>query len=69
MEFALGETHACHIINILQDELCEAPPNSPNESFYSDLAYVSGVLPITIDPPTAQVVINDTHETECSEYD
>ena len=66
LEFAPGETRICHIINILQDESCEF---TPNEFFFSDLAYVSGVQPITIDPPTAQVVIDDSRETECSKYD
>ena len=64
--FPRGSMRVCHIINILQDDVCE---NSPNEYFYSDLAYVSGVQPINIDPPTAQVIIDDSRETECSKYD
>ena len=51
----------CHTIEILQDDICEYPPN---EFFFSDLAYVSGVMQITIAPQTAQVVIDD--ERECS---
>ena len=60
--FVQGQTRACHTISILQDELCEYPPN---EFFFSDLAYVSGLLPITISPSTAQVIIDDSFEPEC----
>ena len=63
--FAEGATRVCHTIDILQDEMCEYPPN---EFFFSDLAYVSGLLPITISPETAQVVIDDSSEAECSKY-
>ena len=60
--FSRGATRVCHTIDILQDNICES---SPNEFFFSDLAYVSGVQPITISPPTAQVVIDDSMEEEC----
>ena len=63
--FTHNDTRVCHTINIFQDDDCE---NNPNEDFFSDLSYVSGVLPITIDPPTAQVIIDDTLERECSKY-
>ena len=63
--FSCGATHACHTILINQDNICES---SPNEFFFSDLAYVSGILPITISPPTAQVIIADSDQPECGEY-
>ena len=60
--FNRGDTRVCHTIDILQDNICEYPPN---ENFFSDLAYVSGMQPITIAPPTAQVIIDDSDEPEC----
>ena len=65
LAFPRGSTRRCHTIDIVNDDICETDPNE----FYSDLAYVSGVQPITIDPSTAQVVIDDSRETECSKYD
>ena len=64
LPFPRGTRRVCHIVDILQDELCE-----DNENFFSILLLVSGEQPIMIDPPTAQVVIDDSHETECSKYD
>ena len=60
--FASGETRVCHTIEIINDDICE---HNPNEFFFSDLAYVSGMQPITIAPPTARVVIDDSGEPEC----
>ena len=60
--FSRGDTRVCHTIDILQDIICE---DDPNENFFSDLSYVSGVPPITINPPTAQIVIDDSDELEC----
>ena len=60
--FNTGDTRVCHSITILQDNVCES---DPNEYFFSNLSYVSGVQPISIDPPTAQVIIDDTNEPEC----
>ena len=62
LTFNRGDTQVCHTITILQDDICEYPPN---ENFFSDLAYVSGVMPITIAPRTAEVVIDDSDEDEC----
>jgi len=64
--FSRGATHVCHTILINQDNICES---SPNEFFLSNLSYVSGILPITISPPTAQVIIDDSDQLECCEYD
>ena len=60
--FNRGDTRVCHTIDILQDSICES---DPNEQFFSDLAYVSGVQPINIFPMTAEVIIDDTAEPEC----
>jgi len=62
--FNHGDIHVCHNIDILQDSDLEFPPN---EFFFVDLSYVSGVQPvIIIARPTAQVVIDDIAEPECS---
>jgi len=61
--FGLGDTRVCHTITITNDDICEI---DPNEFFFSDLSYVSGIQPITIDPERAQVIIDDTNEPECS---
>ena len=60
--FNRGDIRACHSIFILNNSICES---DPNENFFSDLAYVSGVQPIIIDPVTAQVFIDDSAEPEC----
>ena len=60
--FASGDTRVCHTIDIINDDICE---HNPYEFFFSDLTYVSGERPITIAPPTAQVVIDDSGELEC----
>lgn len=60
--FSHGTTRVCHSIFIMNDAICE---RDTNETFFSELAYISGVLPITINPTTAQVVIDDTDEPEC----
>ena len=60
--FSRGDTRVCHIIYILQDNICES---APNENFFSDLSYVSGTQPIIISPSTAEVVVDDSAEEEC----
>ena len=55
----------CHTVAIMNDSICEI---DPNEQFFSDLSYVSGIQPITIDPERATVVIDDTNEPECGKY-
>ena len=63
LNFPRGTERVCHTITILQDDDCELLPE--NEFFFSDLALESGILDILIDPPTAQVVIDDRAEPEC----
>ena len=54
----------CHNVIINDDNLCEQPA----ESFVSRLFYISGQMPVTIDPDEAQLFINDGIESECSEF-
>ena len=61
--FTRGQIRACHTINITEDVECELEVE--NESFFSDLTLVSGILDITINPSSAEVVISDTDEPEC----
>ena len=52
----------CHTIFIINDDICES---TDIEDFFSDLSSASGMLPITISPETARVVIDDSNEPEC----
>ena len=61
--FSPGDSRMCHMIGILQDEDCEL--RDKNESFFSDLSIVGDILDITVDPATAEIVINDLEEPEC----
>ena len=62
--FPRGVDRVCYNVPILQDNECEV---SRLEIFFCDLQYVSGVMPITIDPGRVQVLILDTTEPECGE--
>ena len=62
LQFNLGDERICHTITINQDDVCE----EPYEDFFSDLILDSGIQPITVVQPRAQVIINDTIEPECS---
>ena len=66
LDFVVGQTRSCHTVNINDDKICE---NDPNERFFSDLVLGGGVLPITVKLPQTQVIIDDTNEPECGEYD
>ena len=67
LRFMQGQSRACHDVQITQDDSCEIDPIMI-EDFFSNLAYVSGIMPIIIDPPRTRVVIDDTNEPECREY-
>ena len=43
--------------------------NNPNERFFSNLVLGGGVQPIIVEPPQTQVIIDDSNEPECGEYD
>ena len=60
--FNIGDDRVCHNVSINDDNECEQPA----ESFLSQLSYVSGELPIIIDPEDARVFIDDTAEPECA---
>ena len=62
LEFVLGDTHVCYTIFVIDDDICE---RIPDEEFSSNLTYISGIQPITINPPTVEVVIDDFGESEC----
>ena len=62
LDFIRGQNRACHTVMITQDASCEI---EQIEDFFSILAYVSGVLPIIINPSRTLVIIDDTNETEC----
>ena len=64
--FTRGQTRSCHTINITEDVECEL--EAENESFFSDLALVSGIPNITVEPSTAEVIVSDTDEPECGKY-
>ena len=66
LEFSVGDTRICYTVTINQDELCE---NNPNENFFVNLEYESGILPITVSPHRANVVVDDDGEVECGEFD
>ena len=62
LDFAVGEDRACHVVTITDDDICE---NDPNESFFSNLVLGGGEPPIMVDPPRAEVIIDDNEEPEC----
>ena len=59
--FVRGNRRVCHSVPILQDDECEPTP----ETFSANLAYVSGISIITIDPASTEVFIDDSNEPEC----
>ena len=65
LDFAVGQTAACHDVNIIDDNICE---NDPNESFFFNLILGGGEQPIDVEPEQIQVIIDDTDEPECSEF-
>ena len=61
LSFDTGDTEQCHTVEINDDDLCEQPP----EDFFSELTYISGIMPTMVNPDTARVIINDDSEPEC----
>lgn len=64
LQFSQGDKSKCHTIIINQDELCENILK--NEDFFSSLAPVSDMEPITVIRQQAQVIINENMEPDCS---
>ena len=63
--FATGISRVCHFVNIINDTMCEI---NPTEDFFPNLELAFGEN-IIVDPPQAQVIINDTNQPECGELD
>ena len=60
--FTQGQRSACHRVIILQDDICEI---DQIEDFFSNVAYISGIIPSVINQPRTRVIIYDTNEPEC----
>ena len=58
--FEVGKVHVCHNVSIIDDTICE-----PDENFSYLLEYISGQLPINLDQPATNIIIDDTAEPEC----
>ena len=61
--FETGDDRQCHTVQIVDDNVCE-DIQMIIEYFFSNLALVSGIPPITVDPDRAQVNITDS--ADCS---
>ena len=64
IQFNVGDVRVTHTIRINQDQVCET---DPDEVFFSDIALGSGMQPIIVIRPTAEITIEDSAEPECSE--
>ena len=57
--FERGDTRQCHMVQILNDDVCERPSA---KDFFSDLALVSGTPVIIVNPARALVLIDDSED-------
>ena len=64
IQFITGDISHTHTITITQNHFCEI---DPNEYFFSNIVLVSGVQPIQVIKPQANITINDSLEPECGE--
>ena len=62
IQFNTGHINATYIISITQDEECE---DNTNEYFSSNIVLDSGVQPIEVIHPQANITVVDTLEPEC----
>ena len=62
IQFNTGDTSHTHTIIITQDYFCEI---DPNEYFFSNIVLVSGVQPIQVALPQANVTIDASLGPEC----
>ena len=62
IQFNTGDTAKTHTIFIEQDQICET---DPNEFFFSNIVLDSGVQPIQVIHPQANITIDDRSEPEC----
>ena len=63
IEIDTGDVCVMQRITINQDEFRET---DPNEFFFSDIEFNSGIQPINVIRPTANITIDDS-EPECGE--
>ena len=63
LTFNIGDVRVTHTILVNPDTIRE---DDPNENFFSNIDYASGIQPIIVIRPCAEVIINDSMETECS---
>ena len=61
--FSLGDSQQCHSVEIIDDLICELPP----ENFFADMLLVSG-FDVTVDPDLTEVLIDDSDEEECGKW-
>ena len=64
LDFAVGDERVCHLVSIVDDDICEI---DPYENFFSNLVFGGGEQPILVDPPRTEVIIDDTNQPECGE--
>ena len=62
LTFDVGDSRACHTVEIFPDDECEA---DLIEEFFSTIEYSSGEMPIIISRNSTNIVISDTDEPEC----
>ena len=55
--FNCGDQRVCHTLVILNDKILEYPPN---ENYFSNVKFLSGVQPIIVGPQATEVVIDYT---------
>ena len=59
--FNTGDTRFSHIINIVNDDVCE----SPHEEFICRISFVNDDSLTSIVNPLARIMIEDSTELEC----
>ena len=68
IQFNVGDERVTHTITINQDDACETVTANTAESFFSNLVLCSATAPIRVVQQSAEVTINDSMESECSEF-
>ena len=60
--FTRGQVRETRRVITNQDDECET---DPDENFFSNLVFDSGIQPITVIRPRAEIIIDDSNEPEC----
>ena len=63
LRFSTGDSEQCHGVRIVDDDIC----GPELKQFLSSLTLVSG-SPVTVNPPSTRVVIDDSLDPECSKW-